>query len=97
MYPDWESTAHFKEWWIDAIKRQGLIPAETVLANKPWFEYLYDEDKPKESRYRCRICNTYFESFGMQQRYKSALVDDSGQLKTSRRIESSQEANTFGI
>ncbi len=57
----WESTAHFKEEWIEQIKlhQRSLLPIQTLERNtnniRSWFEYNYNKDNPKASTYSCRI------------------------------------------
>lgn len=46
-----------------------------------WFEYVFNKKDPVKSTFRCRLCNKYYDAFGFQQRYKSALAEENGTLK----------------
>lgn len=58
-----------------------MIPVDEVEKHKTWFEYLFNEKEPVKSTYRCRLCFKYYDEFGLQERYKSALADEKGTLK----------------
>lgn len=77
---------HFFEYrneWIERISthQSKLIPVDEVEKHKVWFEYLFNEAEPVKSTYRCRLCYKYFDEFGVQKKYKSALADEKGTLK----------------
>lgn len=49
--------------------------------NKEWFEYMRNERYPQHSMYRCRLCTKYYDSFGLDSRYKNAIAYPEGTLK----------------
>lgn len=56
-----------------------------------WFQYLFDETHPQESKYRCRLCYNYYDEFDLGPTTKNALAYKKGTLK------SSMEANRLAI
>lgn len=58
-----------------------MIPVDEVVKHKVWFEYLFNEEEPVKSTYRCRLCFKYFDKFGLQKQYKNAFADEKGTLK----------------
>jgi hypothetical protein len=57
-----EDTSHFRDSWIQQIQRhQGPFVASTLLndENKVWLEYVFNEQSPQNSKFRCRICVSF--------------------------------------
>lgn len=83
---EWESTKYFRDAWIDQIKnhQKDLIPVDVVQDNKVWFEYLFNEQDPTKSTYRCRLCFKHYDEFHLQQKYKSPLASEEGTLKKTK-------------
>ena len=55
----WEDSSHFKEKWLQDIKKyQGKFVAPTILTKERmvWLEYLSNNINPVESTFRCRFC-----------------------------------------
>jgi hypothetical protein len=78
----------FEKRWLPLIYKQKLLSDKTVI--KPeivdWFEYLYNEDNPQHSRYRCGICFRYAyklrNSFQLNQ--SQPIISANGDLKESK-------------
>lgn len=66
------------------MHQENLLPVKTIKKYKNWFTYLYNPDKPKESKYRCRLCYTYYDKFKLPSRTKNALAYEAGVLKQSK-------------
>lgn len=64
-----------------AAHQKILIPVDEVKKHKVWFEYLFNAAEPATSTYRCRLCYKYYDEFGLEGRYKSALANVGGTLK----------------
>ncbi len=61
----WEDHSHFKNQWLQQIKKyQSRFVASTLLTNenKVWIEYLFSENDPKKSTFRCRFCHSYLQT-----------------------------------
>lgn len=39
---------------------------------------------PKESTYRCKLCHSYYDKFGLEQRFKNALAFTNGTLRSQK-------------
>lgn len=76
----------YRNDWIDKIEKhqKHLLPLTTIKRNKKWFQYIYNENSPKDSRYRCRICFNYYDAFGLPKHSKSALANEEGQLRSDK-------------
>lgn len=76
-------SSQFRNEWIQQISahQAHLIPVDEVKKHNIWFEYLFNASKPVESTYRCRLCMKYYDKFGLEGRYRSALADEKGTLK----------------
>lgn len=81
----WEDTSHFQESWLTQIRthQKDIIPAGEISQIKNWFEYLpAPAGREVESRYRCRICNTYKKTSGYgKTNYVPHIAEDNGDLK----------------
>lgn len=40
-----------------------------------WFEYLFDEKNPRDSKFRCRFCHNNYDRFNFVTQYRPALAD----------------------
>ena len=81
---EWQTTKHFDDSWLDAIRRaQPNVPVEEVEKAKTWFEYL-PKIPPYLSTYRCWLCNKWVDFFQVRKQHKLALSSDEGILHISR-------------
>ena len=76
--PEWERTDHFKNEWLDQMKahQRHIAPITTIEGNKNvrvWFEYIFDDENPQDSKYRCRLCYKYKEEANIQKKNTEAL------------------------
>lgn len=62
-----------------------LIPVDIVGISRSWFEYIYNAEYPDKSAYRCRLCHKYYDSFGLENRYKPDLAKEEGTLKKDKK------------
>lgn len=58
-----------------------MLPIDVIKENKVWFEYLFDPQKPTESKYRCRLCYKHYDELVKVNQYKNALAFKHGMLK----------------
>lgn len=72
--------------WLKLIEthQSGLIPLDAVKKSKTWFEYIFNEASPKESRYRCRICNKHYDELNLPSNHRSLLADKDGMLRKDK-------------
>lgn len=49
-----------------------------------WFEYIFNEESPERSTYRCRICHKYYDEFGLQSNHKTGLAETGGMLRSDK-------------
>lgn len=77
----------YSDSWIEAITQHqsDLLPTKTVLNYKSWFEYLKNEEQPKNSKFRCRLCFKYFNKMNFPKHTMSAFAKKEGLLKTSKK------------
>lgn len=66
------------------IHQHGIMPIEEIVKHKNWFEYVFNEASPSRSTFRCRLCFNYYDKFGLENRYKSALANEEGTLKSDK-------------
>lgn len=64
--------------------QSNLLPIDLIKSHKNWFEYLFDDDDPTHSRYRCRLCSKYFAEFGLPSDGANEFAVKGGVLKPSR-------------
>ena len=60
----WEDHSQFKNQWLQQIQKyQSRVIASSLLnnENKVWLEYLFSENDPKRSTFRCRLCQSYLD------------------------------------
>lgn len=78
--------------WLDKIEghQKNILPIGTIQKSKNWFEYLYNEEDPGSSHYRCRLCYKYYDKFLLPANSKNALAYEKGTLKSSK--ETNREA-----
>lgn len=76
---------YFRDEWTYSIRNHqtNIIPLKTVLKSKIWFEYLYNQDHPENSTYRCRLCYRNYDKFGLNKSHKSVLAFKEGVLKST--------------
>ena len=75
--PDWESTKHFnKNWLLWMRKYQPFMPETTIIRNAKWFEYVFNEDNPGQSTFRCRLCYRNYDAFKITKKYRPILADE---------------------
>jgi hypothetical protein len=87
---EWENTAHFQESWIEKIKnhQKDILPYHKIATDmelRKWFVYYFNEENPAESKYGCRICRDYYDSFKLSSRYKALMANPSGTLKSTKK------------
>ena len=74
---EWEDQSFFDKEWLELMKmyQNDIAPVDTI--NRPeirtWFEYLFDQTNPTESRYRCRLCHKYSDQFSLGAQYNSRM------------------------
>ncbi|CAG7815274.1 unnamed protein product [Allacma fusca] len=71
--------------WLYQMKKyqQNIMPYITLIKRdefRQWFEYLPNE-KPEESRYRCRLCYKYMQTYGIPRSNWGPVESERGQLK----------------
>src|SRR5271156_4244389 len=60
----WKDHSQFQNQWLQQIQKyQSRIIASSLLnnENKVWLEYLFSENDPKHSTFRCRLCKSYLD------------------------------------
>jgi hypothetical protein len=60
----WEDHGHFKNQWLQQIQKyQSRFVASTLFnnENKVWLEYLFAENDPRKSAFRCRFCKSFLD------------------------------------
>lgn len=61
-----------------------ILPVSVIEKNaKNWFEYLFNAEKPSESRYRCRLCYKYYDKFNLPKNTKTAVAKGEGTLQST--------------
>lgn len=70
----------FRPEWLTQIKRyQSELFGIHIDNLKPkhgeWFEYLFDEKNPRDSKFRCRFCHNNYDKFNFAIQYRPALAD----------------------
>lgn len=73
----------FSEVWLQLMKEHqaDLLPVNKISNQyKSWFEYVVNTEKPKESTFRCRLCNKYYDQFHMACNYRNSLCNKEGVL-----------------
>ena len=84
----YKTIRYFEGWWLDMIKKYQSGKLTITLINteavKHWFEYLYDNANPALSRFRCWVCNTFWDLAMLSPSYKPALARNEGKLRSSR-------------
>ena len=79
---EWEDQSFFDKEWLELMKmyQNDIAPVDTI--NRPeirtWFEYLFDQTNPTESRYRCRLCHKYSDQFSLGAQYNSRMREKDG-------------------
>ena len=59
-----DSTKHFnKHWLLWMRKYQPFMPETTIIRNAKWFEYVFNEENPGQSTFRCRLCYRNYDAF----------------------------------
>ena len=83
----YKTLKYFEEWWLDTIKtyQSGLLPVALINteAVKHWFEFLYDSVSPALSRYRCWLCNAFWDLAMLSPVYKPAIAQNEGKLRSN--------------
>lgn len=82
----WDSTSWFKDKWLDTIGRyqRDLLPVSSISSKsdvRQWFEYLHNENEPRKSTFRCRICYKKYDDFKLDPRYKPQVAKEGGYLR----------------
>jgi hypothetical protein len=82
-------SSNFQESWIPLIEaNQNDLLSITTITNKdikPWFEYLYNEENPRKSTYRCRICFRHSSRIYPDIYHTPLMARAEGRLSTSLR------------
>ena len=74
---DWESTRHFnKDWFLLMQRYQPFMPEGTIKKNMTWFEYVFNQDNPAFSTFRCRLCYLNYDAFNLKKNYRPLLADE---------------------
>ena len=70
--------------WIDYINlhQKSLIPAKLLLRTdiQRWFELIKNQDEPRKSRYRCRLCFRNLARFKINPSRKNDIFTEKGAL-----------------
>ena len=83
---DWESTKYFDNDWIHLIERhqRELLPFRFTDDTKKWFEYLYNDQQPVISRFRCRICHKYAKTMQFSNHLLTDIMSENGALADNK-------------
>ena len=80
---EWNTIKYFQTEWLTQINehQKDLFYNATLKQHMSWFEYLPNTENPRDSRYRCRLCSTYFKTLGISKGQHSPFSTEVGILK----------------
>jgi hypothetical protein len=85
---EWESTEFFEDQWLKYIKdyQDDLISTETVIRKdvKFWFEYVFNQESPVNSTFRCRICYRHAGGMYKNKNQIPKISTENGTLSSSK-------------
>ena len=74
--------------WLKQIRyhQDDILSTKTVTNPKfrKFFEYLYNEENPKQSKYRCSLCTRYAEHLHVSDQLKEEIASEEGTLKSNK-------------
>lgn len=77
---EWDTEANFDPQWEEFMRLhfQFILPIAMILQNKKWFELLPDDDEPRNTKFRCRLCSKYVHEAGVRVQHQPLVSNPAG-------------------